>query len=229
MEKLKGFHFRIFWMISDGFYTSDKLHYGFLGTDEKYSIRVQESLNFLLEKGFILESKKEEYTFTEKGNEYRNNYIHELEGLIYSDKFDIAVMKFLYDNEEPVGYALLPHIITNKHGLVAENLSIDFQIKKYLQNESEHKKFFIVSENIVCLNKEGRRYYEYIANKEKEEKEKQSKEWELKMKNLELDNAEKIRNSNDYKTLKRQRNILFYVSIILLILTVISTIKAFEK
>ena len=109
------------------------------------------------------------------------------------------------------------------------SVSKEYDLECYINFTSPLKHYFFSNGQKCMLNKDGRLYYEHLilqSQQAKEKKEKENAKENLVIQNLELTVKKLQREVDDYKSIKRQRNVAYAISIILFIIAVISFFKS---
>lgn len=186
-------------------------------------------VNQLMEKEF-LNCQDKVYSISEKGKAYLDEYNSIGNEFLFENKFDIAVIEFLYGIDGLFPYEFFPENILNQTKTFGKGIGKEYDLEDYLNYKSAFKPYFFANGRSILLNKEGRLYFENLLKLKEKEKENHDKEKErssLSFENLQKENRKLTLELSDYKSIKYQNIAALIISVIAVVIAAISLFKQY--
>jgi len=184
--------------------------------------KIDSALAYLVKHNY-LNLNNDIFSLSGKGEEYLEEYNQFRKDLIFNNDFDGAVIAFLYEVEDYFPFAYFPGNIKKAAPSTSRGYGEEFQLLQYLNFDSPKKYYYSVKNQTSQLNEYGRAYYEHLIQIQKATKDKDeqaTKKETLTIESLQL-NVDKISlELGDYKKVRRQSNIVFWLGIISFIISI---------
>lgn len=124
-----------------------------------------EAKQYLINEGYIAIDGDGNITILQKGNDYIEEYDQFASDEIFEGNYDFAILKFLYQMNEPVHVFAFPKYIVTHAPHDGKGMTDEFHLQSYIQFNKDLSRYVdCINHSTFAINAMGKSYYLHLID-----------------------------------------------------------------